>query len=394
MARRRREPKAEGGVRLKPLQVMVSSPGKAHAFQLARQLARRGLLDRLVTDDVRALGAPGIPRSRVVPLAPLDLFVRAGPKLPRLGDRPWLHWRVRLHDHLAARFIGEANVVVAWAGGARVTLTRARERGALAILERGSTHIEHQNRVLVEEFARFGRSIEPISAEGIRNELAEYAVADRIMVPSTFARRTYVAHGVPPEKLLQVPYGADVSVFQPGEQEDKTFRVAFVGAISLQKGVVYLLEAMKKLALPGAELLLVGPVLEEMREVLARFPGLYRAVGPQPHAEVARLLQQSTVFAFPSLQEGLSLALREAHASGLPIVATDASGAEDVIVEGEDGFVVPCRDVDALAQRLERLYRDPDLRRTMSETASRRARGWSWNDYGDAVVQAYESARR
>lgn len=374
----------------RPLRVTVSSPGKAHAFQLARQLARHGALERLVTDDVRALVEPGIPRSRVRVLAPLDALPRFGPRLrPEL---PWQHWRVRAHDHLSAGLTGDPNVVVCWSGAGRATLARARERGVLAVLERGSSHIEHQNQVLVEEFARFGRTVAPILPEGIRNELLEYALADRIMVPSTFARRTFIERGVPAAKVLQVPYGADVSVFRPGQQSDDVFRVAFVGAVSLQKGVYYLLEAMKRLALPKSEVLLIGPVLLEMQDVLRRFDGVYRAVGPQPHGEIARLLRESTVFGFPSLQEGLSLALREAHATGLPIVATDASGAEDVIEHGLDGFVVPIRDIDALAERLETLYRDVELRRSMAREAARRAQGWSWDDYGEVIVRTYSDA--
>jgi glycosyltransferase involved in cell wall biosynthesis len=73
-------------------------------------------------------------------------------------------------------------------------------------------------------------------------------------------------------------------------------------------------------------------------------------------------------------------------------VATDASGAEDVLVDGEDGFIVPSRDVDALAGRIERLYRDDALRHHFAARSLVRARSWTWDDYGDKVVGLYRAA--
>src|SRR5207302_670469 len=94
----------------------------------------------------------GLPRRRVLPVPLPELFQRV-PTLLDTGDhRVWAHRKVRAFDAVAAPFTGDADVVVAWSGAARRTLERAKRRGALAIVERGSSHIEHQNEVLVEEF--------------------------------------------------------------------------------------------------------------------------------------------------------------------------------------------------------------------------------------------------
>jgi glycosyltransferase involved in cell wall biosynthesis len=369
----------------------VVSHGKFHAFALAAQLQRRGLLERVVSSDPRVHWQAGAPlwRTRSVPLAEVPL--RLG---RRMGFDEGASDRLKraMFSKTAPLLIGEPDLVVAWSGAAAHVIRRAKARGAVAVVERGCSHMAHQDAVLRAEWERRGLPDGGIDARDVETELREYEAADFIAVPSTFARRTFVERGVPERKLWQVPYGVDVSAFGPGEKADSVFRVAKVGAVGLQKGVLYLLEAMRRLALPKAEVLLVGPVLPELVPLLKPYEGLYRVVGAQPRTEVARLLRTASVYVSASLQEGLSLALREAQATGLPVVATDASGAADVLVDGEDGFIVPSRDVDALAGRIERLYRDDALRRHFAAKSLVRARSWTWDDYGEKVVGLYRSA--
>jgi glycosyltransferase involved in cell wall biosynthesis len=375
--------------------VTVSCCGKFHAFSLAGQLQRTGLLHRFLTTDPRAWLEKGLPRTKVWALPAPELLGRVPRRLGVEDDRRWMYRKNRVFDVMVAPLVGEAEVVTCWSGAGRRTLRRAKREGRLAFLERGSTHISHQNDVLVEEFDRFGAPLAPILPEAIQCELDEYALADRIFVPSTFTKRTFQQRGVAAHKVVQLPYGCDISSFRPAnEPHDGPFRVVFVGAIGIQKGIWYLLEAMKRLSLPNAELVLVGPVLPEFTAHIAKYTGHFRAVGPKNKAEVAQLLRASSVFVHPSLQEGLSLALREAQASGLPVVATHETGAEDIVADGVDGFIVRSRDVEALMGRLEQLYRDRELRRSMGQAAAERARGWTWDQYGDAMAAAYAAAVR
>lgn len=370
------------------LRVTVSCHGKFHAFALSRQLAARGALERLLTSDPRVLREPGIPLGRGWTFPLTEVVGRMPSLVPRLAHAlPWDRAKAGLHDRWAAAALGHPDLVVAWSGAARRTLLAAKERGAVTVLERGSTHIAHQDRVLREEAARFGEQ-DGVARDSVQAELAEYAIADRIMVPSRFAKRTFVAQGIPEEKVLQVPYGADVSFFTPAPRQDDVFRVIFVGGLTLRKGIYYLLEAFRRLRLPRSELVLVGaPVAQG---ILKRFEGVYRGAGAQDRAGVAALLRQSSVFVHPSVEEGLSLAIREALATGLPVIATPETGAEDALEPDRDGFIIPSRDIDALCERLELLYRNPELRAEMSRHAAANARRWTWDHYGDAIYAAYQ----
>ncbi len=76
-------------------------------------------------------------------------------------------------------------------------------------------------------------------------------------------------------------------------------------------------------------------------------------------------------------------------ASGLPVVATPNTGAEDVIADGREGLLVPARDPASLSRALLALYEDEDRRRAMGQAAARAAAAWTWDAYGDRAVRAY-----
>src|SRR5207244_9591492 len=97
-----------------------------------------------------------------------------------------------------------------------------------------------------------------------------------------------------------------------------------------------------------AELWIAGPARARERRLIPDLPGL-RVHGSAPHAELPALLRQCDVLVLPSFCEGLAQVLLEALASGLPIIATDATGAEDLIQDGREGFLIRAGDGDALA---------------------------------------------
>jgi glycosyltransferase involved in cell wall biosynthesis len=102
------------------------------------------------------------------------------------------------------------------------------------------------------------------------------------------------------------------------------------------------------------------------------------------------LYRESDVFVFPTLLEGMPLVVLEAMACGLPVITT-ANGPGDIVRDGVDGFIVPARDADVISERLERLYRDPELRATMGRNASARAREFDWPAYTDRAFAALTS---
>jgi glycosyltransferase involved in cell wall biosynthesis len=367
-----------------------------HAFDLAGELERRGYLHQLVTSYPKFVAARwGIPRARVSSVLSNELLQRAEERLPkRLRER--FDAESALLDHYARRAARRlrpgADLLVAWSASALPVLRRARELGMRTVVERGSTHIAWQTDLLESEYARFGLRPRTASPRIVERELAEYAEADAIVVPSRFARRTFAERGIPEERVLCTPYGVSLTSFAPPQTPgDDVFRVIHCGAVSLRKGCHYLLEAFHGLALPRAELWLVGSVAPEMEEFRRRYASPQIVFhGAQPQAELARFYGRASVFCLASLEEGLAMVIPQAMACGLPVIATPNSGAEELIREGQEGLLVPIRDVEALRERILALYRDPEQRRAMGRAALERVReGFTWRDYGDRVVAAY-----
>lgn len=378
------------------MQVTVALRGRFHGFRLAHELDRRGCLARLITSyPARVASGWGVARPRIVSLPHWEAALRGASRLPRrVQEALDPHARVGAgFDAQAARRLreGEQDLFVGWSSMALRCLRRARELGIPGVLERGSSHIAFQTELLGEEYRRHGVRADLASPRIIEAELREYEEADRIAVPSGFARRTFVERGMDESRIIVNPYGVDLEAFHPAPSSERTFRLIHCGALSLRKGVHYLLQAFHELALPDAELWLVGGVREEIRPFLARHAGAGVVVpGPRPERELPDLYRSGSAFCLASLEDGFGMVILQAMASGLPVIGSMHTGAPDVVRDGEDGFLVPPRDVDALKEKILYLYENPEARQAMGAAARERVRmGHGWDDYGRRAVEAY-----
>jgi len=349
------------------------------AYYGALGLYRHGMLQRVLCSSYR----PGeIPREKIRALGLPDRILR---KLASLDSSGWLwHLQAVLFDIWASRHLEPADLFHVWGNYGLRSLGRARGMGMVTVVERASAHPVYQAQLLKEEFHRWGLSF-PIPQAIIKRGLTEMALADYVLIPSDFVRQSFVEEGFPEERLIQIPFGVDVTRFRPPEAPaTHPFRALFVGQIGLRKGVPYLLEAWRRLGWRDAELWLVGRVLPECRPILRRYldlPGL-RLIGHLD--DPVEAYQQADVFVFPSIEEGSALVTYEALACGLPVVTTPNAGS--VARDGVEGFIVPIRDVDALAERLERLRADEGLRREMGKAARARAEEFTWENHGNKFV--------
>jgi len=274
-------------------------------------------------------------------------------------------------------------------------IERAKQEGALAILEPVNQHPQGMNAILNEENERFGfkrtRGLSRIQERQIEESLA----SDFLLAPSRIVRDSYVSRGYDARRTAVLPYGVDLNRFhlmaEPAPP-DKTFRVICVAQISPRKGQVYLLEAWKKLALPDAELLLIGSMSHGMDAILGRYRGIFRHLSFVPNHQLFEYYGRASAFVLPTLEDGCSYVCGEAMACGLPAITTVNNGAADLITDGEDGFVIPIRSPEAIAERLELLYRNQELRRKMSQAALAKAQAeLSWKKYAERLGEFYRS---
>jgi len=208
-------------------------------------------------------------------------------------------------------------------------------------------------------------------------------VADRTIAVSRAVARALVRRGAPPWRLSVVPNGVDLARIDravPGAAVD-TARVLAgwrpwrptVGVVARRKDQDVLLRCLAALERP-VTVALVGVAADaELRALAAAVPrhGV-RCVPFRP--DVLAFYRLFDVAVLPSRGEGLSQALLEAMALGLPVVASRAGGNPDLIRHGEDGWLVAPRDAAGFAAALDRLLGDAALRRALGDRARRTAR--------------------
>ena len=204
----------------------------------------------------------------------------------------------------------------------------------------------------------------------------KYRLYTRVVTISQSIREVLLAEGVPAHKLVCVPSAVDTAVYRPGG--DKTWLAAefglpadrltlgMVAQFIERKGHRVLLDALPPVfeRQPRLRVLLFGkgPLLDPIRAEIARRGWGERVKLPGFRDDMARIIPALDLLVHPAFMEGLGVALLQAAACGLPIVAGRAGGIPEIVRHGENGLLVEPGDVAGLAAALNVLLADADLR--------------------------------
>jgi glycosyltransferase involved in cell wall biosynthesis len=385
-----------------PMKVVQISIARFHHFHLARQLEKFHLLQAIYTcyPRFKLSDEEGIPPFKIHTFpwlfVPSIAFAKLGLFRFPLLDRE-LAWRAHetLDRYVASR-LKEPTILIALSNSGLHAGRKAQALGGIHICDRGSSHIRVQDELLTEEYLRYGQKWRGIDPRCIANEEAEYNQADWISVPSQFSYDSFLAQGIPASKLLKIPYGSRLERFRPTESAitaEQEFRILFVGAAGPRKGFIDLLAAFQKFRHPCKRLVLIGSVAPEAQAMLAQVDqSQISLVGNVPNAQLREHYSQASVFVLPSIEEGLAMVIGEAMACGCPIIASTNTGASELISDGIEGFIVPIRSPHQIADRLQQLADQPDLRRRMGQAALARVKGLGgWDAYGDCWHRALQN---
>lgn len=189
--------------------------------------------------------------------------------------------------------------------------------------------------------------------------------------------REMIELGVAKERIFSIPNGAEQPSHLKRDYEVREAMViTFVGRLHPQKGITTLLEACQLVARDRPclrwrlQLAGTGPLENELKALAAKL-AIEQQVSFLGHVDdVNGLLEQSDIFVLPSLAEGMSNALLEAMAHGLPCIVTDIAGNNEMITHDDNGWLVPPEDSHALANALYSLAIDPELRQRLGLAAA------------------------
>ncbi len=364
--------------------------GVFHHFELAHQLRRRNHLQKIYsTWPWLRLKREGLPHS-FVECFPLlhtaDYMLNRTPLASARVSSKLASWNTRAFDQWTNKIIDPCDAFIGISGSGLLTGRNIQAKGGVFICDRGSTHQRYQENVVAEEYHRWNLP-QPLAQPHITiREEKIYATADAITVPSMVARRSFLQMGIPADKIHVIPYGVRLDQFTRTEDPPQdSFEVLFAGQVSIRKGIPYLLQAFARLKHPKKRLTIVGDVQDHMRGLLAKLPTEDVVfTGALPQSQLAKKMSISHLLVLPSIEEGLALVQGQAMACGCPVLATTATGAEDLFTDGEQGFIVPDRDIDALTHRMQQIADDPALQRKLSEAALLRVKTLGgWDQYGE-----------
>ncbi len=378
------------------MRVVLSTISKFHTFDLAREMDRNNVLVRLFTGRPKwKLRGEDLPMQKV---STFPYFQTVWEALGRFGwdrypGKNWLNWQChKTLDSYVARHLPPCDVFHALSYSGLRSGRAAQRTGAAWVCDSPTWHWPYLEDVMREEFDRVGLPYVGAQQRFVDYAVASYEGADAITVPSRRANETFLARGVPASKMAVVPYGADLSRFAPTkEPRFDRFRVLFVGQVIVRKGIHDLLEGFRLAALPNSELLIVGPIWADGRAILARrsYPGV-SVIGAVPSTALADYYSSSDVMVLPSICEGLALVIGQALACGCPVIATPATGAEDLFTDAHEGFLVPERSPEAIAQALVWMYEHPDERQAMRSAARARVESVAgWEAYGSRMLEVF-----
>jgi starch synthase len=301
-------------------------------------------------------GFPEIPDERHNLFPSLGLLAYAGAKtLPpymaeslRFSLHPWF-------DALAAKKLVPGDHVISSYGYANKCFRIARKNHGKTFLDGGNSHPAHFWDLLTEEHKRWNCRYPPIAPFQHRRAMEMMDDVDFILSPSKFVGNSFLDRGFSKEQILPVFYPVDLSKFKPTERErpkDRPFTIVNTGGLSLRKGTPYLLEAFRLIRkeIPDARFLLTNSPTDSIKPILARYNDLpIEWADYIPEDKLGERLRTADLFILPSLEEGLVRTALQAMATGLPCILTPNTGANDYIVPGVNGTVVPIRDARSIA---------------------------------------------
>lgn len=382
------------------MKISIVVGGRFHAFDLAQYLNENKLLEKLITSYPKFYikrNYKNIDIKRVDTIILKELLNRFLEKINFLkknfdvNDLSSNYFRKQ-----ASKLIdyNKNDIILGWSGFSLDTFKKAQNYNCFKILERGSTHILFQNEILKEEYDLLGLKPNLPSSHIIEVEQEEYKIADHIMVPSEFAKNTFIKKGFDGSKISKVPYGVNLGLFKSKKKtKDSKFRIIYTGMLSVRKGVIYLLKAFSELNLKNAELVLIGAIENSLKKKIVKYFDnnniIYNSAINQ--SELATYYSNSDLFVTCSIEEGLAMVQMQAMASGLAIICTENSGGRELVDENYNGFIIDIRNVDVLKQKILYLYNNRDQLFEMGLNSENKAKNlFSWDKYGFEVIKKYK----
>jgi glycosyltransferase involved in cell wall biosynthesis len=228
-----------------------------------------------------------------------------------------------------------------------------------------------------------------LSNEELEVLSSEVKLATHFLCASSLTKKSLTFKGVSEDKIKVIPYGVDTSKFTFSERKQSdVFKVIFIGSLNQRKGITYLLDALAEMN--NVELTIVTRGIYDA-SLIQNYNFPIHVVIDVPHEKLQEALHQAHCFVLPSILEGFGQVILEAMATGIPVIATENTAANDIIENGIDGFVTPIRAIQAIKENLEQLQSNASLAQSIGKAAHEKAKTYTWKKFRTDLVTHIQS---
>jgi len=302
--------------------INILTPGRFHVCDLARELIACGYDVRFYSIvppwKIKQFGLQAKnSRSLFVFLAPFVFLEQRG--LCFRGF--WAACRRWILDRLFASIMRPCDIVIAMSGEFNYSLKKAKKRGNIIVVERGSKHILDQKRIL--DSNPFCKTTQ-VTEANVKRELLSYELSDYISIASKHVKQSFLTRGFPEEKLFLNPYGVDLHDFHPVPNSSPKYDFIMVGTWGFQKGCDLIVEAISNSSFSFLHVGALGDLpFPEGNKQFVHIP-------PVSQKKLINYYSMAKVFLLPTRQDGFAMVLAQALACNLPIIASRDCSAEDL----------------------------------------------------------------
>jgi glycosyltransferase involved in cell wall biosynthesis len=329
--------------------VVLAAAGKFHTFSLASEYANLGRLNAIYAAHQGWKSPVGVPRSQFRNRIDLAYWHLAGSRIPCLGFSETRKNRI-LDRWLSKRLLQLApGILHGWNGHIYETFSALAGTEWLRCVERSCPHNQFQYDLLKEEGEQIGVPHKQ-DMDALARNIEELYLADVIICPSHYSAYSYT-DPVLRAKLRRVPLGGNFPFQDRRNKEGNHLRILMVGNDFLRKGTHYLIEAMKWIDHPAAELWVRGEVPDLYRRRI-KDPRI-KVIPPVFQKKLRELYSSADVFVQASVDDGFGMTVLEALSYGLPLVVTENVGARDILTD-KVAITVPIRSPEAIARAIPR----------------------------------------
>jgi len=338
---------------LTPMAEVLSKLGRLRSFVTAR--GRKPAWDRGETVVLRSLMGAHVALSQTVSTWRSREIIRNSLYYP-------LDW-------IATALVRPGDNILSSAHFALSAFRKVKRQGGLCVYDAGSAHAAEHKRLWNEQYALWKPEVPSLPEFYFTRQLEMQNLSDYITAPCQYVVQTFQKNGWDRQRLLDLPYGVDLTNFFPEPRvDDGIFKVVHTGNLCLRKGFPYMVEAFARFhaKYPNTQLRMRRTFLD-VGHLVAKHEHFIHWIDWVDFDRLRDTYNQADAFIMPSIEEGYARTIVEAMACGLPIIATRETVAPDLIEDGKSGLLIPSADVDSIYRSLCWLYENREAARALGE---------------------------